>query len=77
MVRLSLLTYLLHRAAIVVVLWMVAMVIGCLYKRLFMGAKGWEQVPLLEFYREFGNLESVSIATHCLLTIEVFCCAPL
>ena len=36
------------------------MVIGFLYKRFLMGAKGWEQVPLLGIYRDFGNLEAVS-----------------
>ncbi len=45
---------------------MVAMAIGFLYKRFVVGAKGWEQVPLLEFYQEFGNLEAVS--NGCLLS---------
>ena len=36
------------------------MVGGCLYKRFMMGAKGWEQVPMLAAYKEFGNLEAVS-----------------
>ena len=25
-----------------------------------MGAKGWEQIPLIGWYREFGNLQAVS-----------------
>ncbi|CAI8013292.1 Cation-dependent mannose-6-phosphate receptor [Geodia barretti] len=29
---------------------------GCLYKRFVVGAKGWEQIPCISFYREFGNL---------------------
>ena len=36
------------------------MVLGLLYKRFLVGAKGWEQVPLIGWYREFGNLEAVS-----------------
>ena len=39
---------------------MLVMVGGCVYKRFFMGAKGWEQVPALRYYKEFGNLEAVS-----------------
>ena len=46
--------------ACLVVIWMIAMGIGFLYKRFIVGAKGWEQVPLLKYYREFGNLEAVS-----------------
>lgn len=26
-----------------------------------MGAKGWEQMPMTDFYREFGNLEAVCV----------------
>lgn len=51
------------RVAGLVFVWLVAMVIGFLYKRFIVGAKGWEQVPLLSLYREFGNLEAVSVAT--------------
>jgi hypothetical protein len=36
------------------------MVLGLVYKRFLTGAKGWEQVPLIGWYREFGNLEAVS-----------------
>ena len=36
------------------------MILGLLYKRFLVGAKGWEQVPLIGWYREFGNLEAVS-----------------
>ena len=32
------------------------MIAGCIYKRLVVGAKGWEQVPCISLYREFGNL---------------------
>ena len=49
------------RFAGLVFVWLVAMVTGFLYKRFIVGAKGWEQVPLLSIYREFGNLEAVSI----------------
>ena len=56
------------RVAGLIFVWLVAMVIGFLYKRFIVGAKGWEQVPLLSIYREFGNLEAVSIllASHSL-----------
>ncbi len=37
------------------------MVIGFLYKRFMSGAKGWEQIPFINTYREFGDLEAVSI----------------
>lgn len=36
------------------------MAIGVLYKRFLAGAKGWEQIPLITYYREFGNIEAVS-----------------
>ena len=49
-----------YRAACLIVSWVVAMVLGLLYKRFLVGAKGWEQVPLIGWYREFGNLEAVS-----------------
>ena len=39
-------------------LWAVAMLGGCLYKRFLLGAKGWEQVPCLSLYRDFGNLSA-------------------
>jgi cation-dependent mannose-6-phosphate receptor len=44
--------------ASVVGLWGVAMVLGFLYKRFLLGAKGWEQVPCVSLYREFGNLSA-------------------
>ena len=47
--------------ACLVVIWMVAMILGFLYKRFFLGSKGFEQVPLINVYREFGNLEAVSL----------------
>ena len=43
------------------VLWAIGMAGGFLYKRFVVGAKGWEQVPLLALYQEFGNLEAVSL----------------
>ena len=36
------------------------MVVGFLYKRFLMGAKGWDQFPGLKYFQEFGNLEAVS-----------------
>lgn len=36
------------------------MVAGCLFKRFITGAKGWDQVPGLDYYIEFGRLEAVS-----------------
>lgn len=45
-------------AACLIVSWVVGMVLGLLYKRFLLGAKGWEQVPLIGWYREFGNLEA-------------------
>lgn len=49
----------LYRVAVLVFLWLVAMVIGALFKRFMMGAKGWEQIPFLDCYKAFGNLEAV------------------
>ena len=37
------------------------MLIGILVKRFAMGAKGWEQIPLLSWYKPFGELEAVSV----------------
>ena len=51
----------LHRFASLLGSWLIAMVLGLLYKRFLVGAKGWEQVPLIGWYREFGNLQAVSI----------------
>jgi cation-dependent mannose-6-phosphate receptor len=42
--------------ACLVGVWALAMFSGCLYKRFVVGAKGWEQIPCISFYREFGNL---------------------
>ena len=33
---------------------------GTLFKRFILGAKGWEQIPLIDWYKAFGNLEAVS-----------------
>ena len=46
---------------VLVALWGVAMLIGILVKRFAMGAKGWEQIPLLSWYKLFGELEAVSV----------------
>ena len=48
------------RFASLVGLWVAAMIVGVLYKRFLLGAKGWEQVPFIDWYREFGNLQAVS-----------------
>ena len=37
------------------------MAAGIVFKRFMMGAKGWEQIPLLDWYKAFGNLEAVSL----------------
>lgn len=39
-------------------LWLLFMILGCLYKRCVLGARGWEQLPLMRFYQEFGNLQA-------------------
>lgn len=44
--------------ACLVGLWLIAMVLGFFYKRFLVGAKGWEQVPCISFYREFGNMSA-------------------
>ena len=48
--------------ACIVLIWIVAMTIGTIYKRMFLGSKGFEQIPFIGFYREFGNLEAVNCA---------------
>ena len=47
------------RAAALLFLWLLAMAGGLLFKRFMLGAKGWEQIPLLDWYKAFGNLEAV------------------
>ena len=42
--------------------WLLAMIGGFLFKRFIQGAKGLEQIPLVNFFKEFGNLEAVSVA---------------
>ena len=49
------------RAAVLLFLWLLAMAAGIVFKRFMMGAKGWEQIPLLDWYKAFGNLEAVSL----------------
>ena len=39
---------------------LIIMAIGLVYKRVVLGAKGWEQIPFIGVIREFGNLEAVS-----------------
>ena len=64
-----------YRAACLIVSWVVGMVLGLLYKRFLLGAKGWEQVPLIGWYREFGNLEAVSQNDKIsMYNIINFCC---
>lgn len=45
-------------AAVFFLVWLLAMAGGLLYNRYVMGAKGWEQVPLVDWYKELGNLEA-------------------
>lgn len=54
------------RAAVLVLVWLLAMAGGLLFKRFILGAKGWEQVPLIDWYKAFGNLEAVSFSVACL-----------
>ena len=44
--------------------WLLAMAGGVLFKRYVFGAKGWEQIPLIDWYKAFGNLEAVSLFLH-------------
>ena len=46
--------------SVIFFLWLLAMALGIAYKRFIVGAKGWEQIPLLDWYKAFGNLEAVS-----------------
>ncbi len=48
------------RAAVLLFVWLLVMAGGLLFKRFILGAKGWEQVPLIDWYKAFGNLEAVS-----------------
>ena len=41
-------------------IWLIAMLIGFVYLRFVVGAKGYEQIPFYTYYQEFGNLEAVS-----------------
>lgn len=45
-------------------MWLVAMIGACLFKRIIQGAKGLEQIPLIDWYKEFGNLEAVSVCVR-------------
>ncbi len=38
----------------------VYLILGFIYQRLVVGAKGWEQVPNYAFWKDFGNLQAVS-----------------
>ena len=49
-----------YRAGVLLLVWLLAMGIGFLFKRYVQGAKGWEQVPLIDWYKDFGNLQAVS-----------------
>lgn len=48
------------RFACLVGVCLIAMVIGFVYKRFYMGAKGWEQIPMLSYFKDFGSLQAVS-----------------
>lgn len=50
------------RFACVVVVYLLA---GALYQRFVHGAKGLEQLPNYEFWKDFGNLQAVSILCLC------------
>jgi len=49
-----------HRFAVVLAILLVAMVIGLLYLRFVVGAKGYEQIPFYSHFVEFGNLQAVN-----------------
>ena len=48
------------RFAVLLGIWLIAMIGGFLYLRFVVGAKGYEQIPFYSYYQEFGNLEAVS-----------------
>jgi len=50
----------LYRFAVILILCVLAMIGGFIFKRFIQGAKGWEQIPLLSWFKEFGNLQAVS-----------------
>ena len=60
--------------AVLLFLWLLAMIIGTLFKRFMMGAKGWEQVPLLDWYKAFGNLEAVGCSVWQLGVVTTLHC---
>lgn len=51
------------RFAVLVAVWFLAMAGGIVFKRYVQGAKGWEQIPLIDWYKAFGNLQAVSFST--------------
>ena len=53
-----------YSAAVLLFVWLLAMAGGLAFKRYALGAKGWEQVPLIDWYRAFGNLQAVSFLTE-------------
>ena len=44
---------------------------GMLYQRCVNGAKGIDQFPHIEFWRDFGNLQAVSIVEYIYMYISV------
>lgn len=44
--------------AVLLGIWLIAMIGGFLYLRFVVGAKGYEQIPCYSYYQEFGNLEA-------------------
>jgi hypothetical protein len=47
---------------------------GFLFKRYVLGAKGWEQIPLIDWYKAFGNLQAVSTTAvlYCVFSVILF-----
>ena len=44
----------------------VYLLVGFLYSRFVLGAKGIDQIPNYEFWKDFGNLQAVRIFAFCI-----------
>ena len=49
------------------------LLLGFLYNRFVLGAKGKDQIPNYEFWQDLGNLEAVSIIVSCVIIISHVC----
>lgn len=59
------------RAAVLLFVWLLVIVGGIIIKRYVLGAKGWEQVPCIDWYKAFGNLQAVSFFASVPLPIDI------